>query len=206
MKEKRLITLKNNSIELIILPFAGGRVVSVSVNNSANLLSSDTNLWNYKFPKPVDRYTGDDFMQFRGHTTWLGPQSEWWLHQNKAPEKKAKKDVWPPDPFWEYGNFEVINQTDNSICLLGEKSCYTGVQLKKKYTLLPNNSVEVFVEATNSSDTPVSWDIWLNTRLPEDCKCYVPILTDGVQKIEPLPNDEKVLSYPYSFLKYLYLF
>jgi len=183
------IQLFKKDVSLTILPFAGGRIAQLTVNKSNNILSADKSLWNYDFPNPVKDYTSYDFMPFKGHTTWLGPQSEWWLHQNVNLEKKAKKDVWPPDPFWEYANFTVLQQTDSSVTLLGEKSIYTGVQLKKKYTILSNNTVEIFVEATNIRETPVAWDLWLNTRLPENSNCFVPIADGGLQKIEPLPND-----------------
>jgi len=186
-----MVTLKKSGTKIVVLPEIGGRLVSLNKNNSDNILSSDSSLWNHKFDKPIEEYTSFDILQIRGLSTWVSPQSEWWIHQDINQEKKAAKDTWPPDPFLDYGKFEIINSTDNSIELLGPKSKYTGVQIKKSYTILDNGAVEVKAKATNIRNEDISWDLWFNTRLPGNCKSYVNVKNNNV-RVESNSPDKAV--------------
>ena len=190
----KTIILNHKDIELVILPHIGGRLVSINHDDSANILSSDSSLWNHKFDKAIEEYTSFDILQFRGHSTWVGPQSEWWIHQEIDQEKKNNRDTWPPDPFLDYGYFEILRQTNNSIELLGKKSKYTGVQIKKSYKILDNGFVELKAKATNICNEEISWDLWFNTRLPGNCKSYIPIENNNNLRVEISPENE-VLEY-----------
>lgn len=190
----KTITLNNNNIQLTILPNIGGRVVSLICNGSRNILSSDSSLWNHNFKKAIEEYTSFEILQFRGHSTWVGPQSEWWVRQNINQEKKKNKDTWPPDPFLDYGDFEILKQTNNSIELLGGKSKYTGVQIQKFYKILDSGKVELKARATNIRKEEISWDIWFNTRFPGNCKSYVPIAHVDDYRVETSPENEELNS------------
>lgn len=186
------VILSSENIRLVILPHIGGRLVSLNHENSTNILSSDSSLWNHEFENTIVEYTSFNILQFRGHSTWVGPQSEWWIHQDINQEKKKNKDTWPPDPFLDYGDFEIISQTQNSIELIGNESEYTGVQIKKSYKILDNGNVELIAKAENIRKEEVSWDLWFNTRLPGNCKSYVPIEFNTNFRIETSPENEEL--------------
>jgi len=192
MQNNTSVVLNRDNIKLVILPHVGGRMVSLTCDNSSNILSSDSSLWNHEFEKRIDEYTSFDILQFRGHSTWVGPQSEWWVHQDINQVKKEDKDTWPPDPFLDYGYFDILNNTQNSIELLGKNSKYTGVQIRKSYSILDNGKIEVLAKAINIREEEISWDLWFNTRLPGNCKSYVPVVDNTKVRVETSPENEEL--------------
>ncbi len=186
--------LENKDIQLGILPHLGGRIVSLTIANSNNILSSDASLWNYKFDKPIQDHVSGEFLQLRGHITWVGPQSEWWTHQDIHTDKRDQKQNWPPDPFLIYGDYKILKQTKNSIDLLGPKSLYTGLQLTNSYSILDNGKINIHTSAKNIRTENVRWDLWLNTRVSGTTKCYVPIAEDGIKKVSS-SNEETAITY-----------
>jgi hypothetical protein len=104
----------------------------------------------------------------------VGPQSEWWAHQDKNPKKRAEKAVWPPDPYINNGYFEVIERSETELAMKGPKSEFSGVRLTKSVKI-KNGKVRFKVSAQNIWDKPVSWDLWLNTRVDGYARCYAPV-------------------------------
>ena len=114
--------LKNKDIKLGVLPHLGGRIVSLTVANGENLLSSDSSLWNHQFDKPIKDYVSGEFLQLRGHIAWIGPQSEWWTHQDIHIDKRDQKINWPPDPFLIYGIIKFKRKAKTQFLYLGQKA------------------------------------------------------------------------------------
>ncbi len=190
----KIIFLKHNDVKIGIIPHVGGRIVSLTKDESYNILSSDSSLWNHEFGKDLEEYTSYEIMQFRGLSTWVGPQSEWWLHQTLNPHKKKIKDTWPPDPFLDYGNFVITRNTNSSIELVGPDSRITGVRINKFYSITDNGNVVIRAIATNIREENIAWDLWLNTRLPGGCKSYVQVESKYDYRIETSPENEQLES------------
>jgi hypothetical protein len=184
MKEEKVIYLARNEIKVGLLPDVGGRIVHLSTAGSENVLKSDPDLWNEpegERPKPTPD-TG--FKAYNGHIVWLGPQSEWWLHQDVNPALKEKASPWPPDPYLIYGHYKTIGQTDHFIVLQSPESPITGMQLTKKIELRENGEIYFEVTGKNTRDEDISWDLWLNTRLDGYQKCYVPVGEKGIVRMD----------------------
>ncbi len=54
-------------------------------------------------------------------------------------------------------------------------SPFTGIKLTKNFILKKNGDVILETTIKNITDSLISWDIWLNTRVDGFNKCYVPI-------------------------------
>jgi len=180
---KRLVTIKDGGIEVGVIPDLGGMVASLHVVGMSNILKSDRALWDQP---PVIRRTFDPnshWKAYNGQIVWVGPQSEWWTHQNKSPKRRRAKSKWPPDPYLDHGNFEIVERSDTELVLQGPKSEFTGVQLTK--TIKVEDGIVYFdVSAKNIRRTPVSWDLWLNMRLDGYARVYVPITCWGKVRVE----------------------
>ncbi len=177
-------TLENGGTVLGILPDVGGRIVFLGVRGSGNLLKSDSTLWNEPVshrPKPG---FNADFKAYNGHIVWLGPQSEWWAHQDGNIVRKRTKANWPPDPWLIYGSYEIIEQTGNSIKMMSPFSEISGMRLVKTIRIEDDGSVYFEVEGTNYSRLPVSWDLWMNTRVDGYTMAYVPVKSEEDVRID----------------------
>jgi len=180
---KRLVTIRDGGVEVGVIPDLGGMVASLHVVGMSNILKVDRTLWNQ--PPTVHR-TFDPNSRWKannGQIVWVGPQSEWWTHQNKSPKRRKAKSIWPPDPYLDHGNFEIIERSDKELTLLGPKSEFTGVQLTK--TIKVEDGIVYFdVSATNIRRTRVSWDLWLNLRVDGYASVYVPVADEEKVRIE----------------------
>ncbi len=168
------ITLNNGVIQAEITPDIGGRVLSFSLKGQSNflLLGDLTKL----DTKPQVNAEANNISYF-GHEIWVGPQSEWWVHQKANPKRALEKAVWPPDPFLILAKNTVLEHSQERLVLKGPESPVTGVQLVKAFALNPErkNSLKLQVRATNIRKEPVAWDIWFNTRVPSNALVYVPV-------------------------------
>lgn len=171
-----IITLHKGDIELKILPKIGGRIVSLKKEDSNNILKSDSSLWHYRFSEPLPDRIYPSIIPFNGHTVWLGAQTEWWKYQDEKPEMKDKG--WPPDPYLIYGNYTITKLMKSAIDLVSMPSPYTGVQLFKHCAILNDGRIIVKAEAKNVRTEPISWDVWMNTRVDGYAKVYVPVSSD----------------------------
>lgn len=180
IQPSQLIILRNNHIEVGVLPEVGGRVVFLRKPGLPNVLKSDSLLWtDSKAHKPaISPFSG--FKPFNGHIVWIGPQKEWWAHQDLNPERREHKSDWPPDPYIIYGHFEITVQNDTLIKMVGPDSPVSGVRLEKEISITQAGIVTFTATLVNSIDKEVSWDIWMNTRLDGFAKCWVPVSEDGI--------------------------
>ncbi len=167
-----LITLSNDSLKIILAPELGGRIVYFGHLDGPNFLKADEDVWQPQ-TWPDSIHENMPFKGYHGMITWLGPQSDWWIHQNLIPERKAAKAVWPPDPYLIYGNFQAVSQTDSSLILFGPPSPVSGVVMKKEFWL-KGNTLQMVVEIENISNDTVGWDIWINGRFDPGTRFYVP--------------------------------
>ena len=176
--------LKNEKITLGVLPDVGGRVVLLKLNKGNNVLKSDEALWNEPKAQRAKPIPKANFKAYNGQIVWVGPQSEWWLHQDVNKPRKTNKAIWPPDPYLEYGSYKVDKHLENYIKMSGPQSRVTGLTLVKEITLNEDNSVTFTVTARNIRTAPVYWDLWLNARMQGSDRFYVPVEQSGILRIE----------------------
>jgi hypothetical protein len=164
------IDLTNGRIVLGVLPPLGGRVVLLKTTDGENLLDADPRFWSAPFPPPA---LETPFAPWNGRILWVGPQSGFWSQQDLRPGLKEAKAVWPPDPFNETGRFEVVERTATRIRLQGAVSPVTGLAFEHEYEITGERTVRMKDTATNGRATPVSWDLWPNTRVRPEGFPYV---------------------------------
>jgi hypothetical protein len=171
------LLLKNSQIEAGVLPRVGGRIVLLRKPGGPNVLLSDPALWEEPeeaIPTPEtlnrDRYF---FKPYNGHILWVGPESEWYNQQTFYPQKKG--DNWPPDPFLIWGRYTVLEKTERRLVLQSPESPVSGVVFTKTIELAPTGEVRLKYTARNIRQTPVSWDLWSNTRVSPFASVYVPL-------------------------------
>ncbi|MDR3013343.1 MAG: DUF4380 domain-containing protein [Chitinispirillales bacterium] len=170
----RLIKITDGNIELGVIPDLGGMVALLRIVGKRNVLKADETLWN---KRPVVRRgfcPNPRWKAYNGHIVWLGPQSEWWAHQNLNLKKRDERAVWPPDPYINNGYFEVIEKSDTKVSMMGPESEFSGVRLFKSIRI-KDGKVHFKVSAQNIRNVPISWDLWLNTRVDGYARCYAPV-------------------------------
>ena len=165
-----LIELTNGKIVVGAIPPLGGRVVLLKTAGGENLLDSDPKRWKPPYPRPG---AGTPFQAWNGRIVWVGPQSGFWSQQDVRPDLKKAKAPWPPDPFNETGRFEVVEKTATLLKLKGGVSPVTGLALEHEYEITGERTVRMKATATNGRETPVSWDLWPNTRVRPEGFPYV---------------------------------
>jgi len=189
-----LIELTNGTVVVGVVPPLGGRVVLLKTAGGENLLDSDPKRWKPPYPRPM---LGTPFEPWNGRIVWVGPQTGFWSQQDLRPELKKAKAGWPPDPFNETGRFDVVERTPTLLKLKGVASPVTGLALEHEYEITGERTVRMKTTATNGRTTPVSWDLWPNTRVRTEGFPYV--LTDALQMLRmdgPRPDDPDVGAYP----------
>ena len=189
----RLIKITDGNIEAGVIPDLGGMVALLRIIGKPNILKADETLWDK--PPVIRRSFGPDtpWEEYNGHIVWLGPQSEWWAHQTKCPEKQWEQAVWPPDPYINNGYYEVTEQSGSHVVMVGPESEFSGVQLKKTVSI-KNGKVHFHVSARNIRVVPVSWDLWLNTRVDGYARCYAPVSSFDKVRIDGEVTDTRDVS------------
>jgi hypothetical protein len=190
-----LILLKNAHIEVGILPGLGGRVVLLRKPGMRSVIKSDVN--DLKERPEISAY--GDFKTYNGHIVWLSPQSEWWSQQDINTKRRDAKALWPPDPYLIYGDYKINEHTDTSITMISPESPVSGVQLTKQISFNSEGVVKFEAAAKNIRKEPVSWGLWLNTRLDGFARCYVPADKNDLLKlgVEADGNNKPL---PYEFI------
>ena len=178
-----VMRLENATIVVEVTPELGGRGLGFSLKGSPNLLKIGQAVETQ--PAPEVTATADD-IAYLGHDVWVGPQEQWWLHQTLNPARRDAKANWPPDPYLAFGKTRVIERTPTRLVLEGEDSPVSGVRLRKTYALSASraDTVKIQASARNVRDTPVSWDLWFNTRTPGGTRVYVPVARAEDARVE----------------------
>jgi hypothetical protein len=182
--ERSFITLSNAKIEVGIAPELGGRIVFLRKPGTEGMLLSDPKIWtDPSFVAPEILET-PEFYPFNGIILWVGPQSEFWKNQSWNLKLKERNANWPPDPFGEYGRFEVVKQEKDFIEMLGLESPVTGLQLRKTFRITSEGKVELGFTATNHRSEPVTCDLWVNVRVNCHAKASVKVKSMDDVRIE----------------------
>jgi len=112
-------------------------------------------------------------------------------------ERLEKAIEWPPDPFNETGRFEVVERTATLLKLKGVTSPVTGLAFEHEYEITGDRTVRMKTTATNGRATPVSWDLWPNTRVRTEGFPYVKLDPAQMLRMDgPRPDDPDVGAYP----------
>jgi len=172
-----VLTLINGGMELKVLPGVGGVVVFFGPEGGKNVLREAPEMWSqWQSLKPdLAQYPASDkaWPAFFGHTFWLAPQSGFWNQQDVWPAKKGEQ--WPPDPYWDYGSYQVVEQGPDSVVLQGEASPYSGVSMRKTLRIDEKGHAHLHVKVVNQRDADVTWGIWSNTRVSAAWDARVPV-------------------------------
>ncbi|QJE01661.1 DUF4380 domain-containing protein [Massilia forsythiae] len=165
--------LDNGTVRASITDAIGGRLLSFALAGKANFLKIDTAAGDPG--ARVDADTGN--VGYLGHEVWIGPQKQWWSHQDANPGRAAAGAEWPPDPYLSLARYTVVRSDRAGIALASPASPVNGLQLDKRYNLVPGrpNSLRLEVDAVNRRRAGVAWDIWFNTRVHGDTRVYVPV-------------------------------
>jgi len=191
-----IILLTNSEIEVGILPEVGGRIVLLRKPGKDNILKSDSSLWINADQRKPEITPSTDFVAFNGNITWIGPQKEWWVHQNLNIERKENKADWPPEPYLIYSAYQITEQTKTFLKLVGPVSPINGLRLTKEYRITNGGEVEIKVTAKNERKTTVKWDLWMLTRLDGFARAYVPISESGILELV-IKKNNKTETTPY---------
>jgi hypothetical protein len=169
----RMIKISDGVVEVGVVPDLGGVVALLHLVGKPNILKFDRTILDE--PPVIRRGFGanEPWKAYNGHIVWLGPQGEWWAHQAVSEKKRRERAVWPPDPYINNGYYEVIERGSTEVVMRGPKSKFSGVRLTKSIKI-KDGKVLFDVSAENIRGEPVSWDLWLNTRVDGYARCYAP--------------------------------
>jgi hypothetical protein len=188
------IEITNGQVVVGVMPSLGGRVVLLKTASGQNLLDSDPKLWKPPFPQPT---VGTAFRPWNGRIVWVGPQAGFWSQQDLRPDLKKAGAQWPPDPFNEAGRFEVVERTPTLLRLKGGTSPVTGLAFEHEYEITGERTVRMRTTATNGRTTPVSWDLWPNTRARPEGHPYVELdPTQMLRMAGPRLDEPDLGAYP----------
>lgn len=182
------IQLKNDTLAIEITSDIGGRVLSLALHGQPNFLLVNEQAVNQ--PAPVVTPTAH-FIGYMGHETWVGPQSQWWQHQQLNAERRAAKAVWPPDPYLILSAHQIKEKNARQVIMQSPDSPVSGVRLQKQFALVEGepNKIHLQVSAENIRDTSVAWDIWFNTRVPHTTAVYVPVADESDVRVQQITDD-----------------
>ncbi len=177
------IPLHNGTVTIEITPDIGGRILSASLVDKPNFLHIGAAVESE--PNPLVTPESNNISYF-GHETWVGPQSQWWVHQLLNPQRAAAKAVWPPDPFLILAKNTVQEKNSQKVILQSPNSPVSGVAMQKTFSLVEGkpNQIRLDVTAQNIRDSNVAWDIWFNTRVPHTTNVYVPVASMKDVRVE----------------------
>lgn len=200
-----LVILKNKNIEVGILHSLGGRVVRLNKPGFPNILKvDDEKIINYK--KYVPAITPEaDFVPFNGHITWVGPQKEWWSHQDVNPRLKAINSNWPPDPYLIYSENKIVEQGKDFIKLEGIHSPVSGITINKEIRIDSTGLVYVTSTMINSGKKDVGRDIWMLSRMSAYDRVYVPVEENAIAGLVHKTKAEKQAT-PYRIIDGFFTF
>jgi len=167
--------LDNGVVRLEVTPAFGGRVLAWHLAGEPNVLKIGVDAIR-EHPSPSWSAAAGD-IAYLGHDVWVGPQSQWWLHQDANPARRQAAANWPPDPYLSLATTRVVKHDAQQIALEGVESPVTGVRLHKQFRLAPDapDTLLLDAQAHNIRQTPVSWDLWFNTRVAANTRVFVPV-------------------------------
>lgn len=186
--EVKRIPLNNGTVALEVTPDIGGRILFAGLIDNPNILRIGAAVVSDPHPTVTPQAYN---VSYFGHETWVGPQSQWWVHQRLNETRRATKAVWPPDPFLILSKNTVQEKTQQRVVLQSPNSPISGVAMQKTFSLVDGkpNQIRLDVSAQNIRDTNIAWDIWFNTRVPHTAHVYVPADSMDDVRIENFTDD-----------------
>ena len=187
--DQRYATLESSELQLQLTSAFGGRVLSLQRKGEPNFLRVGAAVGTQANPE-INASSGD--IAYLGHDVWVGPQSQWWLHQQINTERRAAAANWPPDPWLSLAPAQWLQRDADQLRLRGAASPVTGMQLEKTFRLDPEraDTVQLRVSAQNIRDTPVAWDLWFNTRVHPATRVFVPVSMASDIRVEGAPDPD----------------
>jgi hypothetical protein len=187
-----VVYIDNGTLRIGFLHEVGGRTVLVQYKGGSNILKSDTTLW---YESATDRMVispESGFRPYNGHIVWLGPQTGWWAQQVVNPDRKEKQANWPPDPYLTFAPYAIDSLWSEGIRLTSPNSPVSGLVLTKETRFTGPDQIRFEVQAQNTRDSAVSWDLWLNTRLEGEVNMYVPVTGPDDVRVDSWPNEKTI--------------
>lgn len=177
------IPLTNDTVAIEVTPDIGGRILSAGLVDQPNFLRVGPAVISDPNPQVTPESNNIGYL---GHETWVGPQSQWWVHQLLNPARAAAKAVWPPDPYLILAKHRLQEKTPQRVIMQSPNSPVSGVAMQKTFALVDgkSNQIRVDVTAQNIRDSNVAWDIWFNTRVPHTANVYVPVASMNDVRVE----------------------
>jgi hypothetical protein len=177
------VPLNNGTVAVEITPDIGGRILSVALMGQPNFLKVGAAVIDE--PDPVVSPAANN-IGYLGHETWVGPQSQWWVHQLVNDARRTAKAVWPPDPFLILAKNTLQEKNAQRVTLQSPNSPVSGVAMHKTFSLVDGkpNQIRLDVSAQNIRDTKIAWDIWFNSRVPHTTNVYVPVASMSDVRIQ----------------------
>ena len=145
--------ISNGSVEVIINPEAGGRILSFALNGS-NVIFEDST----QNGKLLSDYRKKWF-DVDGGRFDLGPEGA---------THKLHLLTW-------MGTWDAKIKGDNSVEIISQPDQRLGAQIKREFTLNKNSSLTIKQTVKNISDTTKSWFFWDRTLVPVGGKLVVPM-------------------------------
>ena len=187
--EKHLAVLQNSRIVVGVLPQVGGLVVVLRQPKGGNVLKAVPELWDEPPEKRIVPSPFYEWKAYYGETVWLGPQSEWWTHQDLNKERRDSKAGFPPDPYLAIAPYRVAERRGDYIKMIGPDSPISGVRLEKEIRINQDGTVRFKAKAVNVTDKPLAWDLWFNMRLDGFGRAYAPVDDKGLLRLAGAEKD-----------------
>lgn len=188
--------LDNGTVSVTVTEAIGGRLLSLALAGQPNFLRLDTAAGD---PAAKIDATSEN-VGYLGHEIWVGPQKQWWTHQQVNPQRAADKANWPPDPYLSLAAYKLVKKTPLELVVDSPASPVSGLQLSKRFSLVRGkpNTVKLDVSATNRRAQEVAWDIWFNTRTHADTHVYVPVAAPGDVRMQAADPKDGIAALSYT--------
>lgn len=174
--------LKTEKFQVGIL-LAGGNLVDLRLTGQSNMMDTYSSTWaktNPAMPSTLSK----DRVEYRGHTTWLSPQTSWWQYQTINAKHKTDKSKWPPDPYLTQLQYKVIEHSKNHLVIQSPPSKITGMQFTKIFQVENEHTLMLTTHAKNISEQVMHWGLWSNTRVKAAGQAYIPISNHNAHVVE----------------------
>ena len=188
--------LKTKQFQVGVLLY-GGNLVDLRLTGQPNMMDTYSSTWQTTNPA-MPSTSSKDRIEYRGHTTWLSPQNNWWQYQSINPKLNASKSTWPPDPYLTQLAYKVVEHFPNRLVIQSPPSKITGMQFTKIFQIENEQSLKLTTQAKNISDQKMNWGLWSNTRVKASGNAYIPISDQSTYVVEHV-NPWKVSDTKYRF-------
>ena len=192
----RGLQLRSDHVSLMVAPEAGGRIISLTLDNVEALFSMPelrgrrTDLSGVTDVRAKKRELG--WLHYGGYKTWLAPQERW---TDGLPFLDLDSSI------YDYG----IQDTGRGPVLhLESPVCReTGMQLARDIFLSPDGTVVVQHSMTNRSDEVATWGLWDVTQVQGPGVAVLPLAQESRFEagVKGYPNEGRSLTVMSKYVK-----